>query len=125
MPPIHVGNVELVINGAQNISSVPVQLHYDQNRLQFVNVANAGFLAQGDQAVALAHRDDPATGTMQVTANRPPNSGGASGSGSILTLTFRAKAAGQAGLSVTRAGLRDANNQAISASGTQAVVIVK
>ncbi len=118
-------NVELVINGAQNISSVPVQLHYDQNRLQFVNVANAGFLAQGDQAVALAHRDDPATGTMQVTANRPPNSGGASGSGSILTLTFRAKAAGQAGLSVTRAGLRDANNQAISASGTQAVVIVK
>lgn len=117
--------VDLVVSGAQNIFSVPVQLHYDQSRLQFVDVSNAGFLAQGDQAVALAHRDDPASGTMQVTANRPPNSGGASGSGSVLTISFRAKSAGQAGISVSRAGLRDANNQPISASGTQAVVVVK
>jgi general secretion pathway protein D len=117
--------LDLVVNGAQNLYSVPVQLHYDQNRLQFVDVSNAGFLAQGNQAVALAHREDPASGIMQVTANRPPNSGGASGSGSILTFTFKAKAPGQAGVSVTRAGLRDANSQPIAASGTQAVIVVR
>jgi len=117
--------VELVVTNAQNLASAPVQMHYDQNRLTLVNVASGGFLGQGDQAVALAHRDDPATGTVQVTANRPPNAGGASGSGTILTLTFRAKAAGQAGVSVTRAGMRDAGNQAIAASGTQAVVQIK
>jgi general secretion pathway protein D len=100
-------------------------LEYDASRLELLDVSNAGFLAQGEQAVALAHREDPATGTMQITANRPPNSGGASGSGSILTLTFKAKSSGQAGVSVTRAALRDANSQPIAASGTQAVVQVR
>jgi general secretion pathway protein D len=117
--------LDLVVSGAQNLFSAPVQLQYDTNRLQLVDVSNAGFLAQGEQPVALARRDDPATGTMQVTANRPPNSGGASGSGPILTLTFKAKGSGQAGVSVTRAGLRDANSQPITATGTQAVIQVK
>jgi general secretion pathway protein D len=117
--------LDVVVNGAQNLFSAPVQIQYDPTKLQLVNASNGGFLSQGEQAVALAQRDDPASGLMQLTANRPPNSGGVSGQGPVFTLTFMAKDAGQATVAVTRAGLRDAANQSMAASGTQAVVNIK
>ena len=64
--------VNVMISGGQNVYSVPVQLNYDPNKLQLVNVSNGGFLSQDGQPVALVHRDDPLTGTLQVTATRPP-----------------------------------------------------
>jgi general secretion pathway protein D len=102
---------------------VASQLQYDSARLQLVNISNGGFMTQqGQQAVALVHRDEPASGMVQITANRPPNSGGVSGQGPVLTLTFTAKAEGQAGIAISRARLKDAGDRDISVSGTPAVV---
>jgi len=100
-------------------------LQYDPSKLELVNVSNGSFLSQGDQAVALVHRDDPATGVMRVTASRPPNSGGVSGQGPVFTLTFVAKAPGQTTIAITRAGLKDSNNQSVPANGTQQTVDVR
>ena len=50
--------VNLLLSGAQNVHSVPVQLNYDPKMLQLVNVSNGGFLSQDGQAVALVHRED-------------------------------------------------------------------
>lgn len=116
--------VDLVVN-AQNLSLAPVQMHYDPAKLQLVNVSNSRFLEQGQQVVALSHSDDPTTGTLRITATRPAGTGGASGHGSLLTLTFMAKAEGQANLSILRAGLRNANAQPIPSSGTPALVEIK
>jgi len=118
-------DVDVVVSGAQNLFMVPVQLQYDAAKLRLMNVSNGSFLSQGQQPVALAHREDETTGTMQVTLNRPPNTGGVSGDGSVFTLTFMAKAEGQAAVAITRAGLRDANNQSVNATGTQGVVEIK
>jgi general secretion pathway protein D len=117
--------LDVVVSGAQNLFSAPVQIQYDPTKLQLVNASNGGFLSQGEQAVALTQRDDTAIGQMVLTASRPPNSGGVSGQGPVFTLTFMAKDAGQATVAVTRAGLRDAANQSMAASGTQAVVNIK
>jgi general secretion pathway protein D len=117
--------LDVVVSGAQNLFSAPVQIQYDPTKLQLVNASNGGFLSQGEQAVALIQRDDAASGQMVLTASRPPNSGGVSGQGPVFTLTFMAKDAGQATVAVTRAGLRDAANQSMAASGTQAVVNIK
>src|ERR1700728_3223948 len=57
--------VNLLISGAQNVYSVPVQLNYDPAKLQMVNISNGGFLSQDGQAVALVHREDETTGTVQ------------------------------------------------------------
>ena len=57
--------VNVMLSGGQNVYSVPVQLNYDPNQLQVVNVSNGGFLSQDGQAVALVHRDDPVTGTLK------------------------------------------------------------
>jgi len=117
--------VNLLISGAQNVYSVPVQMNYDPAKLQLVNVSNGGFLSQDGQAVALVHREDETTGTLQITATRPPGAGGVSGQGAVVTLTFQAKASGQTPLTITRGGARDPGLQAITVNGAQASVTVQ
>ncbi len=117
--------VNVLVSGAQNIYSVPVQMNYDPNQLQVVNVSNGGFLSQDGQAVALVHRDDPTSGTLQITATRPPGAGGVSGQGAVVTITFMAKTAGQSALSITRGGARDPSMQPISMSGAQAAITIQ
>jgi general secretion pathway protein D len=117
--------VNLLLSGAQNVYSVPVQINYDPGKLQLVNVSNGGFLSQDGQAVALVHRDDNTTGTVQVTATRPPGSTGISGQGTVVTFTFIARTAGQAPISVSKGGARDVGMQPIQVSPAQAVVNVQ
>jgi general secretion pathway protein D len=117
--------VNLLISGAQNVYSVPVQMNYDPAKLQLVNVSNGGFLSQDGQAVALVHREDETTGTLQITATRPPGAGGVSGQGAVVTMTFQAKASGQTPLTITRGGARDPGQQAITVNGAQASVTVQ
>src|SRR5271166_6007582 len=117
--------VNLLISGAQNVYSVPVQLNYDPAKLQMVNISNGGFLSQDGQAVALVHREDETTGTLQITATRPPGAGGVSGQGAVVTMTFQAKASGQTPLTITRGGARDPGLQAITVNGAQASITVQ
>ncbi len=117
--------VNVMLSGGQNVYSVPLQLNYDPSQLQVINVSNGGFLSQDGQAVALVHRDDPSTGTLQITSTRPPGSGGVSGQGAVVTLTFQAKTAGQSVLTITRGGARDPAMQPISMNGAQAAVTVQ
>lgn len=117
--------INVLMSGAQNVYSVPIQVNYDPNQLEVVNVSNGGFLSQDGQPVALVHRDDPATGSLQITATRPPGAGGVSGQGGVVTLTFMAKASGQSAVTITRGGARDPAMQAIPVSGAQASVTVQ
>jgi len=117
--------VNLLLSGAQNVHSVPVQLNYDPKLLQLVNVSNGGFLSQDGQVVTLAHREDEAVGQSQITAARPPGAGGVSGQGAVVTLTFQAKENGQSPLTITRGGARDPGLQAITVNGAQASITVQ
>jgi general secretion pathway protein D len=115
----------ILLSGVQNVYSVPLQVTYDPNVLQMVNISNGGFLSQDGQAVALVHRDDPNTGTVQITATRPPGSAGISGQGAVVTLTFLAKGTGQSALAITKGGARDPGMQAIPVNGAQATVTIQ
>jgi general secretion pathway protein D len=117
--------VNVMLSGGQNVYSVPVQLNYDPNQLKVVDVSNGGFLSQDGQAVALVHRDDDKTGTLQITATRPPGSGGVSGQGAVVTLTFMAKEPGQSALTITRGGARDPAMQPLAMSGAQAAITIQ
>ena len=117
--------MNVTLNGAANVYSVPLQMTYDPKSLQLVNVSNGDLLSKDGQAIALVHRDDNTTGTLQVTATRPPGSGGVGGSGTVFTLTFLAKAAGQSALTITRPGARDANMQPLPVNPAQASVTVR
>jgi general secretion pathway protein D len=117
--------VNVLLSGAQNVYSVPLQVSYDPKVLQVVNVSNGGFLSQDGQAVSLVHRDDDSSGALQITATRPPGAGGVSGQGSVVTLTFMAKAAGQSAITIARGGARDPGMQPVPVAGAVANVTVQ
>lgn len=117
--------VNVLLNGAQNAYSVPLQVNYDPAMLQVVNVSNGSLLSQDGQAVAVVHRDDESTGTLQVTATRPPGVNGVSGQGTVVTLTFMARAAGQSMLAISKGGTRDPNMQPTLVAGASAAVTIQ
>jgi general secretion pathway protein D len=115
--------VNVLLNGAQNVYAVPLQLSFDPKLLQVVNVSNGTLLAQDGQLVTITHREDD--GTMQVTATRPPGATGVTGQGPVVTLTFMAKAAGQGSLTIARGGARDPAMQALPVNGAAAAVTIQ
>jgi general secretion pathway protein D len=121
-PPGSTFAVNVLVAGAQNAYSVPLQVTYDSKMLQVVNVSNGTFLSQDGQAVALVHRDDDSSGTLQITATRPPGATGISGQGTVVTLTFMAKSPGQSTLAISKGGTRDPNMQPTLVGGATATV---
>jgi general secretion pathway protein D len=115
--------VNVILNGAQNVSQVPLQLSYDPKLLQVANVSNGSLLSQDGQIVTVTHREDE--GMMQVTAARPPGSPGITGQGPVLTVTFVAKAAGQTALTIARGGARDPAMQALPVNGATATITIQ
>ena len=100
---VYVHRKRRTLAGGQNVYSVPLQVMYNPRVLQVLNVSNGPLLSKDGQTVALVNRDDSMAGILQLSASRPPGSGGISGDGTVFTLTFQASAPGQATLSINRA----------------------
>ena len=116
--------VPVVLTGATDIASVPIQLKYDAAKLSLINVAAGDLLNHDGQAVALIHRDDP-PGSVTIVAARPPGATGIGGSGSVCILTFQAKAAGSTTLNMTRAGAVNSAQQQVPATAGHLDLVIK
>jgi general secretion pathway protein D len=116
--------VPVILNGAANVSSVPIQVHYDPTKLGLVNVDSGSFLSGDGQAAALIHRDD-GQGTVMIVASRPPGAVGVSGGGVVCVLTFQAKAAGPVALTMPRASVVNSAQQTVAAQSTPSSVTVR
>ncbi|MEK7214268.1 MAG: type II and III secretion system protein, partial [Chloroflexota bacterium] len=82
-------SINLMVEGVQDLFSLPLVLSFDPKVVELTEVHHGGFLAAGGQPVALVHRVDAEGGTAIVSLTRPPGSSGASGSGTLVTLVFR------------------------------------
>jgi general secretion pathway protein D len=116
--------VPVVLNGATEIASVPIQLVYDPAKLSLINVAAGDLLSRDGQAVALIHRDD-GPGNVTVVAARPPGAAGISGSGTVCVLTFQAKAPGNTALTMPRAGAVNSAQQQVPATAGHVDLTIK
>ena len=116
--------VPVVVTGAKDIASVPLQVQYDPAKLALVNVGDGDFLQSDGQAVALVHRDD-GPGNIVINASRPPGAVGVSGAGVVCVLTFQAKAAGITQLSITHPSAMSSAQQPVQAEGGQTTIVVK
>jgi general secretion pathway protein D len=116
--------IPVVLNGATDLASVPIQLKYDPAKLDLVNVAAGNLLNRDGQAAALIFRDDP-PGNLTVVTSRPPGTTGISGSGVVCVLTFQAKAAGETTLTMTRANAVNTAQQQIPATAAHINLVVK
>jgi general secretion pathway protein D len=125
-PTQAVGNTfqeKVMITGGHDVFAVPLQVHYDHSKLALVNVDDGDFLGKDGQPVALAHRDQD--GVVPISISRPPGASGVNGSGVLCTLTFQAKAAGNADISIVQPEVRNSKQQAVQATGAQGVVHIQ
>src|SRR5262249_28552348 len=108
------------------ISRIPdiasVEIDYEPNLIQFVSVADVGPLAKDGQHVVLAHRDDPASGVLKISAQWPPRTVSL-GDGAVLSFVFRARRRGTASVSIAP-GTRDSQGQSIDVAGSHASVTI-
>ena len=113
-----------MLGNGHDIFSVPLQMKFNPAVLQLVNVDAGDFLSRDGQLTSISHRDDGA-GTVAIASERPPNTPGITGQGSVCTLTFKAIAAGDSDLTLTKVGAHDSKQANLPAVGSQAVVHVK
>jgi general secretion pathway protein D len=116
--------VAVMASNAHDLYAAPLQMQFDPKVLQLVNVDSGELLGRDQQAVALVHRDE-GNGAVTISATRPPGTKGVDGQGTICTLTFKAIAAGDSTLALTRVGLKDSQQNNIASTPMQAVVHVK
>ena len=116
--------VALTVSNAHDLYSVPVQMHFDPKVLSLVNVDVGELLGRDGQAPALVHRDE-GNGNVTLSASRPPNAAGVDGQGTVATLTFKAVAAGDTAIALTKIGAKDSKQMSLPAVGSQASVHVK
>lgn len=115
--------VPVVLTGGADVSSVPLQIQYDPEKLSLVNVGDGDLLNRDGQIVAMAHRDE-GPGTITLNASRPPGSPGISGAGVVCVLTFQAKTAGESPITITRSGAMNSAQKSIQARGSQTTIVV-
>ncbi len=112
------------VSGATDAYAVTSQLQYDHDKLALVNVDVGDLLQKDGQAVALVHREDGA-GNVVISTSRPPGTAGITGAGTLCTVTFQAKAVGDATITLNKPVVRDSKQQPMQASGSQGVVHIK
>ena len=110
--------VAVLANNAKDLFSVPLQLKFDPRLLSLVDVDSGVLLSQDGQAVALVHRDE-GNGLVTVSASRPPGTAGVSGQGTVVTLTFKALAAGDSSLTLVKVGAKDSKQASLPVVGMQ------
>lgn len=116
--------IPVVISGGADIASVPIQVQYDPAKLTLVGVEQGDFLSRDGKPVALVHRED-GSGDITINAARPPGSPGVSGAGTVCTLNFQAKTAGQTSIVITQPAAIDSAQKQLPAQGGQVSIQVK
>jgi hypothetical protein len=116
--------VNVVLKGARDLSSAPMRIVYDPQKLQIVSVTNGSLLDRDGQTATLVQRADSEAGRIYVSISRPLSAPGISGDGIVFTLVFLSKAPGNSRLRVDQAGLRDASTNVMPVRSSDAIITV-
>ena len=117
--------VSIQVEDARDVSSAPFLLQYDPKILS-LEEASAGKFWSGDgEAPMLIQNLQNDAGLASVRINRKPGTPAISGTGTILTLKFKAVGKGTATVSATNITLNNAQNQMVGSGNPKITVNVK
>ena len=117
--------VGLVVENVKDMVSLPVLISFNPAVIMVEDVRQGGFLSGGTQPVILVPRVDKERGQVIVSASRPPNTGGVSGTGTILGLVIRGVAKGSSTLSVVQVSARDTQQKVIPMVSAESTIQVQ
>jgi len=108
--------VNLVIANATDLFSAPLQIKYDPKVLKLNDATQGNLMASDGQQVTFTKNILNDTGEADVTLNRLPGTGGVTGSGMLVTLSFTALGRGPTTVSVPAFSPTNSQGQPISNS---------
>ena len=117
--------VQLVLENVADLYTAPVKLKFDPKILRLTSIRPGPLMSTDGQTVNFTESTLNDTGDATVTLNRIPGSGGVTGSGAILSLTFQAIGRGTSPVSVTDVGVKNLQLQAIPVSSPSMSITVQ
>ncbi len=109
--------LEVLLADIRNLYSAPLFVSYDAQRLEFVKAEEGNFLSQDGQPTIFTYNANPAKGQLIVGYKQGVGGKGASGSGPLARLVFRAKSPGPATLVLNRINFRNPAGTRLVADG--------
>jgi general secretion pathway protein D len=117
--------IGVVVQGAQDLYSVPMLMQYDPKVISVEDVRQGGFLSGGQQPIAVVQRVDKERGQAIVSATRMPNTPGVSGNGTIFGVVVKGVATGTSTLSILQVNARDSQQRPLQFVTKEATVKVQ
>jgi general secretion pathway protein D len=117
--------IGIVVQGAQDLYSVPMLMQYDPKVVSVEDVRQGGFLSGGQQPIAVVQRVDKERGQAIVSATRMPNTPGVSGNGTIFGIVVKGVAPGSSTLSILQVNARDSQQRPLQFVTKEATVKVQ
>lgn len=99
--------VAVEITDAEMLYSAPLFVKYDPELLELVSINEGDFLRQDGQSTIFSNSPNRSTGQVIVGYKQSSGGKGASGSGTLFTMSFKPLAAGETELEVNRINFRD------------------
>jgi general secretion pathway protein D len=106
--------VTLQIENAVDLFTAPMRIKFDPKMVRLTNVRQAGMIGADGQRINFSENTLNDIGEAVITLNRIPGSGGISGSGPLLQLTFQPVARGTTQISLTEITLRNTQLQPVA-----------
>jgi general secretion pathway protein D len=117
--------VALQLNNATDVFTAPMKLKWDPKILRLSSIQQGNLLGGDGQKVNFSENTLNDSGDASITLNRMPGTGGISGSGTLVTLTFQAVGKGTSQVSVTDISLKNSQLQPITAAPPSLSVVVQ
>jgi len=117
--------IGIAVDNVTDLFAIPMMIQYDPSVISVEEVQHGAFLSGGNQEIAIVQRVDAEHGQAIISATRQPNTPGVSGSGTLLGLVVKAKAAGTAKLSIVQVNAIDSQHKVISLVTGEATVQVQ
>jgi general secretion pathway protein D len=108
------------IDEVESLFSAPLFVNYDPVRLSLIGLEEGGFLRQGDQQAIFSSNQKKEAGQVVVGYKQADGQTGASGSGTLFSMRFRAQAAGSALVALNRLNFRDPKGARLSVNAADA-----
>jgi len=115
----------VAVDNVTDLFAIPLMLQYDPNVISIEEVQHGAFLSGGNQEIAIVQRVDTEHGQAIISATRQPNTQGVNGSGTLLGLVIKGKAAGNAKISIVQVNARDSQQKVIPLVTGEATVQVQ
>jgi general secretion pathway protein D len=117
--------VSVEVDNAKDVISAPFMFQYDPKLLSLDSVAAGKFWSKDGEDPVMIKNVQNESGLASVRLSRKPGSASLAGSGTLLTVTFKALAAGEATVNAANVTLNNVQSQMMGSGSPKLTINIK